>query len=151
MQTAVTTATITCTVTVDDPDTGDAVLRNAVTSDTPGASCATESAPDLPCEVEVPVTVPSPSPTPTPTWTHAPRPTSTPTHSPRPIPTHSWSHSGGPSRSPGGHPADHGRPGRPGDLADTGSASVGIGIAAGLLVLAGLAMVRFRTTRGRRH
>lgn len=52
---------------------------------------------------------------------------------------------------PRGHPADHGRPGRPGDLADTGSASVGIGIAAGLLVLAGLAMVRFRTTRGRRH
>ncbi|WP_327709150.1 hypothetical protein OG912_10670 [Streptomyces sp. NBC_00464] len=153
------TATITYTVTVDDPDTGDAVLRNAVTSDTPGARCATEGAPDLPCEVEVPVTIPSPSPTPTPTWTHSPRPTPTWTHSPRPTPTwtHSprptptptWTHSDGPTWSPGPHPTHHGKPGGPGDLADTGSATVGIGIAAALLLLAGLAMVRFRTTRGR--
>ncbi|WP_371602961.1 hypothetical protein OG345_14510 [Streptomyces sp. NBC_01220] len=183
------TATITYTVTVDDPDTGDATLRNAVTSDTPGARCATEDAPDLPCEVEVPVTVPSPSPTPTPTWTHSPRPTPTWTHSPRPTPTwthsprptptwthsprptptwtHSprptptWTHSprptptptrthsDGPTWSPGPHPTRGGTPGGPGDLADTGSTTVGIGIAAALLLLAGFAMVRFRNTRGR--
>lgn len=153
------TATITYTVTVDDPDTGDAVLRNAVTSDTPGARCAAQDAPDLPCEVEVPVTVPSPSPTPTPhpSWTHSPHPhphpSPTRTHSPHPHPswtdsprpTPTWTHSDGPTRSPGPHPTHHGKPGHPGDLADTGSTTTGIGIAAGLLVLAGLAMVRFRT------
>ncbi len=165
------TATITYTVTVDDPDTGDAVLRNSVASDTPGARCATVGEPDLPCEVEVPVTIPSPTPTPTPTWTHSPRPTPTWTHSPRPTPTwtHSprptptWTrspspsptptstetHSDGPTWSPGPHPTHPGKPGRPGDLADTGSTTVGIGIAAALLLLAGFAMVRFRTTRGR--
>uniref|UniRef100_A0AAU2VP91 DUF11 domain-containing protein n=1 Tax=Streptomyces sp. NBC_00008 TaxID=2903610 RepID=A0AAU2VP91_9ACTN len=140
------TATITYTVTVDDPDTGDAVLDNAVTSDTPGARCATEGATELPCTTEVPVTVPSPSPTPT----DSPSPSPTDTSSPGPHPTHSH----GPSWSPGPHPThdrpsghhpSHMNPGGHGDLANTGSTTVGIGIAAVLLLLAGLATVRFRT------
>ncbi|MGN5633187.1 DUF7927 domain-containing protein, partial [Streptomyces sp. AC154] len=78
------TATITYTVTVNDPDTGDAVLDNAVTSDTPGARCATEGATELPCTTEVPVTIPSPSPSPTDS------PSPSPTDSPTPTPTPTW-------------------------------------------------------------
>ncbi|NEC06621.1 DUF11 domain-containing protein [Streptomyces sp. SID7909] len=151
--------TITYTVTVDDPDEGDAVLRNAVTSDTPGARCTTEGAPELPCTTEVPVTNPSPSPSPSPT-DDCPTPTPSPSDStsPSPKPTHTHTHGPGPSWTPGPHPTHdgghHGGGGGHdggGGMADTGSAATGAGIAAVLLLLAGIVTVRMKSRPRGRH
>ncbi|WP_062207803.1 DUF11 domain-containing protein [Streptomyces sp. NBRC 109706] len=54
------TATITYTVRIDNPDTGDQTLRNSVTSPTPGAHCTGDT--QLPCTTEVTVTTPEPPP-----------------------------------------------------------------------------------------
>ncbi|GAA2066842.1 hypothetical protein GCM10009839_93320 [Catenulispora yoronensis] len=76
-------ATITYSVTVHGTQTGNAELRNGVTSTVPGAICAPPAASALPCVVVVPVTYPPP-PTPSPTPTTTPvTPTSVPT-TPRP-------------------------------------------------------------------
>lgn len=154
------TATITYTVTVDDPDEGDAVLRNAVTSDTPGARCAADEAPDLPCTSEVPVTNPSPSPSPTddcpsPSPSDSPNPSPSDSTSPSPRPTHTHTHGPGPSWTPGPDPThgNHhgGGGGDHGGMADTGSAATGAGIAAVLLLLAGFVTVRLTFRARGRH
>jgi uncharacterized repeat protein (TIGR01451 family) len=67
------TATITYSVRIDDPDQGDKVLRNAVTSAVPGAHCAAGA--PLPCRTTVIVRPKPPHPRPTPCPpTHKPEP-----------------------------------------------------------------------------
>jgi uncharacterized repeat protein (TIGR01451 family) len=47
------TVTVTYTVTVNDPDTGDSLIDNTVVSDTPGSNCAADST-DPTCTVSLP-------------------------------------------------------------------------------------------------
>ena len=50
------TATITFSVTVNSPDTGNKILASTITSATPGSNCAAGSG-DPPCTASVPVAV----------------------------------------------------------------------------------------------
>ncbi|MGW4646810.1 DUF7507 domain-containing protein [Kitasatospora sp. NPDC004289] len=128
------TATLRYSVTVDSPDEGDLLLRNAVFTTIPGTTCADGTAGTRagragapPCVVEVPVDQPTPTPTPTPS------PTPTPTLSPVPTPT--------PSPAPGS-----------GELPATGAQVTGVLGAAGALTVAGsLLLLLRRGRRSRRH
>ncbi len=124
-------ASITYSVTVGSPDSGDRTLRNTVSSDTFDNNCRPASS-DEHCRADVPITVPTPSPTPSPT--QSPSPTLTPAPTP----------SSSSSLSPGPTP-DHG-----GRLPDTGSGALPLLALAALAALTAGAFLLTRTRR-RRH
>ncbi|WP_024760528.1 DUF11 domain-containing protein [Streptomyces exfoliatus] len=72
------TATVTYSVKIKDPSTGDGKLRNSVEVETPRSNCGTGSE-DPACTVAPVIDKPKPTPTPTPTPTDPTEPSNSPT------------------------------------------------------------------------
>ncbi|MFD8012002.1 hypothetical protein [Streptomyces sp. NPDC058955] len=150
------TATVTYSVTVKDPATGDGKVRNAVQVTSPRSNCG-QGSEDPACAVapvvETPTASPSPSPsssspTPTPTpstQTQTPTPTAEPTD-----PTTSPSATTAVAPAPGPGPG-HGTAGGGGSMAETGGNGERLWLLGALaVVLAATGLVAKAAMRGRR-
>lgn len=146
------TATVTYSVTVNDPVTGDGRLRNSVTVESPRSNCDPGST-DPGCSV-APVVEPSgptppPSHSPSPPPSHSPDPGHSPTSHPSPAPSPSVTHQHRPAPpAPPAPPAAHGS----GSMADTGAARERLWLlGAFALALTAAGGIAFALTRGRRR
>ncbi|MFJ9081693.1 hypothetical protein ACIRL3_04700 [Streptomyces sp. NPDC102384] len=142
------TATVTYSVQVNDPVSGDGKLTNSVTADSPRTNCA-EGSTDALCGIAPVIEREAPSPTPTspsPTPT-SPSPTPTPTpgeQTPEPSPTPSTG-----SQSPQARPTPPNPPSA-GEMAETGSDSL-LPLYGGLAVtLCGLGALIVAAVRSRK-
>ncbi|MCT4356878.1 DUF11 domain-containing protein [Streptomyces sp. Je 1-79] len=162
------TATITYSVTVDDPVRGDGRLSGGVEVTSPGSNCGSGSE-DPACAVTPVVTLPKPTPTPTPTPTRSPTPTATPTPTPSPTPTPTPTPTPGetepvdatpspadakaaPPPAPTTHQPRPALPGPGGSMAETGAGGERLWLLGGLaLALAATGVVAKAAIRGRRE